>query len=90
MVEIVKYELPKAIEDAPICKCREGDRKVAIVKRKATIYYDDETQKSNKVIALPFCSECGTYISKAPITPEQYKEWESERERERKKHKKAK
>lgn len=88
-MEITGYEMPKAIRDAPTCKCKQGARKVAIVKRRATIIYD-ETQKPNQVIALPFCSECGTYISKTPITDEEYREWEAERQSKRKAHEKPK
>jgi len=71
MAEIVKYELPEAIEDAPICQCKRVDKRIAIVKRKATIIYDDGTSKSNQVIALTFCSECGTYESKNPAEAEE-------------------
>lgn len=85
-MEIVEYEMPKAIQDAPTCKCRKGDQKVAIVKRRATIVYDDETRKPNQVIALTFCSECGTYISKTPMTDKEYRKWEDERQRKRKAH----
>ncbi len=84
MAEITEYEMPKAIQDAPTCKCSKADRKVAIVKRRATIVYDDETRKPNEVIALTFCSECGTYISKTPMTDEEYRKWKDERQRERK------
>ena len=84
MASIVKYELPEAIENASLCECKpEGDQKVAIVKRKATAIYDDDTQESNKVISLLFCSECGTYISKEPAHAEnEYRSMVEDRQQE--------
>ena len=70
MVEIVKYEMPEAIEDAPLCQCKREDKRIAIVKRTAIAIYDDETHES-KVIALTFCSVCGNYESKDPAEAEE-------------------
>lgn len=70
MASIVRYELPEAIDDAPLCECQKADKKIAVVKRKVIAIYDDETQKS-KVVALTFCSECGTYESKDPAQGEE-------------------
>lgn len=69
MAEIKEYRLPDAIKNAEVCKCRPGQQHKAIVTRKATAILDDDkkTEIPKERIALPFCSECGHYISKEPI-----------------------
>lgn len=88
MAEIKEYRLPDAIKNANTCKCKQGQRRKAVVTRKATAILDNEekTEIPNERIALLFCSECGCYISKEPMTKEQYLAWEEERERKRKEH----
>ncbi len=86
MANILEYRLPDAIKNAKKCKCKPGQQHIAIVTRKATAILDDEerTEITNERIALLFCSECGLYISKEPMTQEQYLAWEAERKKRNK------